>query len=230
MATVLISRAVKQAVEDRIRRMREAEMASFTPATITVDMSPFLEEFVWGEHLPLLPQLPEHWLHKAGATMRVKIDGVLGGGAMLPLKVGSEKVKMPPTTEYVPYMKEVEITRAQLYDPKWDRFTGITELRAAVVLSEEGEVVDARWRGVRKAITALLEGARSINEAVASVPALRLYLDNNTKTRLDTAGVKAVSNTKASRAARAASLVANIDVTGIASSGVAGTLILGNTK
>jgi len=42
--------------------------------------------------------------------------------------------------------------------------------------------------------------------------------------------VKAASNTKASRAARAASLVENLDVAGIASSGVAGTLILGNTK
>lgn len=122
------------------------------------------------------------------------------------------------------------MSKAQLFDAAMDAFVGVQELRDAVALTEEGATVAAKWNGVESAITKLLNTARSINEAVASVPALRLYLDAATRARLDLVVVKAASNTKASRAARAASLVENLDVAGIASSGVAGTLILGNTK
>ena len=228
MATVMISRAVKRAVDYRIQQMREAEMASFTPATPTTDLTALVEHVLWGEHLPLLQQIPHRWLHDVG-TLRLQVNGLSGNHDMR-LKLAAAKAKMPPTSEYVPYNKELVMSKAQLFDADLDAFAGVQELRDAVALTEEGATVAAKWNGVQSAITTLLNTARSINEAVASVPALRLYLDDETKARLDTAVVKAASNTKASRAARAASLVENLDVAGIASSGVAGTLILGNTK
>ena len=228
MATVLISRAVKRAVEYRIQQMREAEMASFTPAMPTTDMTALIEHVLWGEHLPLLQQIPHRWLHDVG-TLRLQVNGLSSNHDMR-LKLTAAKAKMPPTAEYVPYNKELVMSKAQLFDANLDAFVGVQELRDAVALTEEGATVSDKWNGVHAAITNLLSFSRSINEAVASVPALRLYLDNETKARLDLVVEKAASNTKASRAARAAALVANIDVAGIATSGVAGTLILGNTK
>lgn len=183
---------------------------------------------LWGEHLPLLQQIPHRWLRDVG-TLRLQVNGLSGNHDMR-LNLAADKAKMPPTTEYVPNYKELVMSKAQLFDAAMDAFVGVQELRDAVALTEEGATVAAKWNGVESAITKLLNTARSINEAVASVPALRLYLDAATRARLDLVVVKAASNTKASRAARAASLVENLDVAGIASSGVAGTLILGNTK
>jgi hypothetical protein len=228
MATVLISKALKYSVDARIQKMRQAEMATYIPVAPTADLTALVEHVLWGEHLPLLQQIPHKWLHDVG-PMRLEVKNLSGGGEML-LRLQVPKAKMPPTTDYVPYNKDFVMTKAQLFDSSLDVFPEVHALRAAVDLTEEGAAVHAKWSGVQTAINTLLNTARSVNEAVTLVPALRLYLDDDIKARLDTVVAKAPSNTKAARAARAAELVANVDVEGIAASGVAGTLIMGNAK
>lgn len=228
MATVLISKALKHSVDTRIQKMRQAEMATYIPVAPTADLTALIEHVLWGEHLPLLQQIPRAWLHDVG-PMRFIVTNLSGGNEML-LRLQVPKAKMPPTAEYVPYNKDLTLTKAYLFDSALDVFPEVHMLRAAVDLTEEGAAVQAKWSGVQTAINTLLNTARSVNEAVTLVPALRLYLDDDIKARLDTVVAKAPSNSKAARAARAAELVANVDVEGIASSGVAGTLILGNAK
>lgn len=229
MATVLMSRDLKSAITTRIKEMEMAEMATYTPATPDQDLSPMVETLLWGSHLHLLDQLPDGWLHTAGGVVRLHVTD-MRSGARMQLKINAEKAKLPPTKDYVPYAKDYEMTMGSLLSPAWDRFAGVTQLRDAVTLTEEGLDVKAKWNGVTTSITQLLQTARSLNEAVTAVPALRLYLPDDIKARLDTPVVKAASNTKAARAARAEALVAGIDTASIASSGVAGTLILGGKK
>ena len=229
MATVLLSRNLRSAVDQRIHDMRHAEMKSFTPRTPEQDLSPLVEALLWADHIELLRQIPHDWLLRAGQSVRMEITDLLGGREMQ-LIIHAENAKMPPTRSYIPYTKDVAMTKAELFDPKWDLFAGVSELRDAVKLAEEGMAIEAKWDGVRASITQLLNTARSLNEAVTALPALRLYLPDDIRAKLDAPVEKAPSKTKAARAARAAALVDGIDAATLAGAGVAGTLILGSSK
>ncbi len=206
MAFVGISKHFVERVEDKINKMREAEIKSIgeTPTISITDSEPWVLRTLWGEHLHLLEKMPEKWLTKVeNIRFQVKVNqpDLKEDDQWFSFSTKAPKhVYVPPNTDW--YMTH-----------KVD--SSIPEIAPVFEYATKHKEIHARWTKVKQQVTDFLYSCKSANEAVKLWPDVKMYFDKSDIDRLDAKTVR--SGTSESEAAKK---LAELDTTSLTSAAV----------
>ena len=188
MATVGITKELRERVTDVIRNMERKEIRADLPdyeKNYNIDATYLYHYGCWGkDYMHLVNEMPREWL--SGVTeARIKVSGKLDDGRQLSTNVhftGMNAFRRPSDSYYnkgdseinletLRAMPEVVAGRAELLK-RWD---------------EEVQVyyINERWKKIRNDIDDFLEKCKTLNEAVKLFPGVRLYIDASDLERLD---------------------------------------------
>jgi hypothetical protein len=219
MATVGITKELRNRVKTKINGMRRAERNSDVPnidTTIAADASQLFNIGCWGEkYVHLIAQIPKDWLGKTDEST-VCIKGTLDDGREMTTGVrfkGMNSAYARPkdsyynktdselTIDYVRSLPEETLGRAELLK-RWDE--------SIIALD-----IDARWAKVETDIDEFLDKCKSLNEAVKLFPGVRMYIHSEDIERLDR---------KLERPTQRAKIVENVDTEGLTAAAIAAKL------
>jgi len=219
MATVGITKDLRNRVKTKINGMRKAERNSDVPnidKNITLNASQLYNIGCWTEkYVHLIDQIPKDWLTKTEEAT-VSISGTLDDGRTLSTSVRFNgmksayarprdsyynRVESELTIDYVRSLPEDTPGRAELLQ-RWEEST--------IALD-----IDARWAKVETDIDEFLDKCKSLNEAVKLFPGVRMYIHIEDTERLDR---------KLERPAQRAKIVEDVDTEGLTAAAIAAKL------
>lgn len=183
MATVGITRELRQRVGNIIEKMRRAEIAADLPdyeKTYSMDAAHLYHIGCWGaEHLHLLDKTPKEWLAPQktvsisitdnNAKTRIEFAGVSGWAR--PATDYWNKPGSSITLDELKALPDDIVGKAEALK-RWD------DHLIALEMTE-------RWSKVATDIDGFLSKCKSLNEAVKLFPTVRMYIDKSDIERLE---------------------------------------------
>jgi hypothetical protein len=221
MATVYVTKELKDRVRNNINTMRVAEINSDLPGydrEHLIDASHIYHLGCWGkEHMHLLNVIPKDWLacnDSVNTNVTAPLEDGLGRELVFSMKFrNKESFYNRPATDY------------------WNRVSSRVTLEEVTALPEEtpgrAEIlqryedekvligINNRWETVQSNIMQFLDKCKSLNEAVKLFPTITMYLHHDDISRL---------NRKVERTAQRRAIVAEVDVEGITAAAIAAKL------
>ena len=223
MATVYVTKELKDRVRNNINTMRVAEINSDLPGydrEHLIDASHIYHLGCWGkEHMHLLNVTPKDWLacnesvNTHVAAPHIDANGNSGELVFSVKFRNKDSFYCRPSTDY------------------WNRVHSRVTLEEVTALPEEtlgrAEIlqryedekvligINSRWETVQTNIMEFLDKCKSLNEAVKLFPTITMYLHQDDISRL---------NRKVERTAQRRAIVAEVDVEGITAAAIAAKL------
>jgi hypothetical protein len=221
MATVYVTKELKDRVRNNINTMRVAEISSDLPGynrTHLIDASHIYHLGCWGkEHMHLINAIPKDWLacnESVNTNVAARLEDGLGREFVFSIGFqNKDSFYNRPSTDY------------------WNRTQSNVTLEEVIALPEEtpgrAEIlqryedekvligINNRWETVQSNIMQFLDKCKSLNEAVKLFPTITMYLHHDDISRL---------NRKVERTAQRRAIVAEVDVEGITAAAIAAKL------
>lgn len=158
MAYVAISGHLIERVKDKISAMRQAELKTVGDCPFKFGThSDALDQAIWGEHLSLKAQMPDHW--------KTELERV---------KLCFEKDQRKYDI-HVPCDKYLATPGFYTYDTVKVDFES-AELAPFVAWANQRYDVDHRWDHVREKVVGFLYSCKSLNEALKLWPEVEVYV------------------------------------------------------
>jgi hypothetical protein len=220
MATVGITKELRDRTKNVIEMMRRAERASDLPEidkNVNVDASYLFNMGCWGEkYVHLVNQIPKDWLSKI-SDANIHITGTLDDGRNLNTNVRFNNMKSAYarpkdnyyaksdselTIEYVLSLPEETAGRAELLK-RWED--------SIIAMG-----IDARWGKNKTHIYEFHQKCKSLNEAVKLFPTARMYIHHEDLERLDR---------KVERPSQRKAIVLDVDTDGLTAAAIAAKLM-----
>jgi hypothetical protein len=219
---VALSKELRESLNQRIIDMKDAEVESSVPkdrAAIKHDLSALITRIEFGEHLDILEHIPKKWLRRpedGKCALRVYFKHPYGDGRHeFHLKLSNVKnAFFCPRPDGYPYTDPVPITCEEDLLALPENTPGRDVVLSRIADRRTALGIEHRWERIKNDIDSILDGCKSLNEAVELVPGLKLYLAEDYLERLER---------KNQRAARK-QVQLNIDVEAIVAAGVAAKL------
>jgi hypothetical protein len=177
---VPISGTLKTQILDHCKKIGAKELEAATEP-YKIDPAPqwmidLAVHSVWGKHIRLKNQLPKDWLSTMDRDMQVKITYPEGGFSNHTFDARG-KFDLPPNHNgWNVCQKPIEVTLDQVPVELHQRLRDRRRVRVAI---------KERYKALETQIGNLLDNVRSLNDAVARFPDLRLFVPNEYLERLD---------------------------------------------
>jgi hypothetical protein len=147
-----------------IHRMKQQELSSLTVpgGLMATGNEPWLAELIWGQHLPLVSQIPKDWTVEVSKVRISKV--VYKGHEFLNLNLEiARKVPSPPNNNQ--YYGAAALGK---FDPEWfkDWFEYLIQHKE----------IEARWDQVEEQVMKFLNNCKSLNEALKLWPQVEIYV------------------------------------------------------
>lgn len=189
MATVIITKDLRERVASKINVMRQAELKSDCPqydATLNIDISDMFNRLAWEGQEHLINVIPKNWLKKtkdAALNLCVTVDD--GGAVTHRVNVsGLSNAWCKPNPEYYGSNDRISISEVTLLEFV-DGTPGKAELLERMQLIKQVHEIDKRWQKVAADVDTFLQKCKSLNEGVKLFPNIRAYIGAKDLERLD---------------------------------------------
>ncbi|WP_396190075.1 hypothetical protein [Flavobacterium sp.] len=223
MATVYVTKELKDRVRNNINTMRVAEINSDLPGydrEHLINASHIYHLGCWGkEHMHLLNVIPKDWLacnesvNTNVTAPHIDANGKIGELVFSVKFRSKDSFYSRPSDNYWNHVKS-NVTLEEVTALPED-----TPGRAEVLQRYEDEKVligiNSRWETVHNNIMEFLDKCKSLNEAVKLFPTITMYLHQDDISRL---------NRKVERTAQRKAIVLDVDVEGITAAAIAAKL------
>ena len=189
MATVIITKDLRERVAAKISVMRQAELKSDCPqydATLNIDISDMFNRLAWEGQEHLINVIPNKWLKKtndAALNLCVTVDE--GGAISHRVNVsGLSNAWCKPNPEYYGSNDRISLSETTLLEFV-DGTPGKAELLERMQLIKQVHEIDKRWQKVAADVDSFLRKCKSLNEGVKLFPNIRAYIGAKDLERLD---------------------------------------------
>jgi hypothetical protein len=189
MATVIITKDLRDRVAAKINVMRNAELKADCPqhdATLNLDISEMFNKLAWEGQEHLINVIPNKWLKKtkdASLNLCVTVDG----GTAVSHRVnvsGLSNAWCKPNPEYYGSTDRLSLSETTLLEFS-DETLGKAELLERMQLVKQVHEIDKRWQKVAADVDSFLQKCKSLNEGVKLFPNIRAYINAKDLERLD---------------------------------------------
>jgi hypothetical protein len=189
MATVIITKDLRDRVAAKINVMRNAELKADCPqheTTLNIDISEMFNKLAWEGQEHLIKVIPNNWLKKtkdASLTLCVTVDD--GGAVSHRVNVsGLSNAWCKPNPEYYGSTDRISLSETTLLEFS-DETLGKAELLERMQLVKQVHEIDKRWQKVAADVDSFLQKCKSLNEGVKLFPNIRAYIGAKDLERLD---------------------------------------------
>jgi hypothetical protein len=189
MATVIITKDLRERVAAKINAMRNAELKADCPqhgTTLNIDISEMFNKLAWEGQEHLINVIPNKWLKKtndAFLTLCVTVDD--GGAVSHRITVnGLSNAWCKPNPEYYGSNDRISLSETTLLEFA-DETPGKAELLERMQLVKQVHEIDKRWQKVAADVDSFLKKCKSLNEGVKLFPNIRAYIGAKDLERLD---------------------------------------------
>lgn len=229
MATVMITKQLLVDVKRKIDKAHQAEYRETCPLlgqNSNIDASDLFNQACWGDHLHLLREIPTDWLKEAATAsiLCTAAPGVLDPKLEVRTNVvfaGMRSAYWRPTPaigSYYPTAPTIELTWEQLHERQ--HLTGAAHCIESLRQAKLGLGIAQKYEALWHQLCAFLGRCRSLNEAVKTMPSIRLYLESEYIERLE----RKVERAKPAKDTRAVELLEGVDVDVVTGLGAAALL------
>lgn len=186
---VAISVDLKRRVQDRIKKMKTAEIEASAPQfdkAYPVDASDIFNLASFEGRLDVLQAIPKDWLRKASDSS-MKIDYFDDDKTAHTTSIRFSELKTAyfrPATEYYGYSGDVRLSFQQVLAMP-EGTPGRAEIIERVADAKLVRELESRWDRIKKDVLELLDKCKSLNEAVKLLPSIKLYVDKDDLERLE---------------------------------------------
>lgn len=188
MATVIITKDLRDRVAAKINVMRNAELKADCPqheTTLNLDISEMFNKLAWEGQEHLIKVIPEKWLKKTkdvSLTLCVTVDD--GGAVSHRINVsGLSNAWCKPNPDYYGNDR-LSLSETTLLEFA-DETLGKAELLERMQLVKQVHEIDKRWQKVASDVDSFLKKCKSLNEGVKLFPNIRAYIGAKDLERLD---------------------------------------------
>jgi hypothetical protein len=219
MATVGITKELRDRTKNVIEKMRVAERASDLPEidkNCSIDASMLHNIGCWGaDHVYLLESIPKDWLTKA-TDASITIHGCTDEGRSLRTSVRFNNMtfayQRPADGYYNRHQSELTVDQVRAFP---EETPGRAELLQRWDDALIEMAINARWEKIKIDIDEFLQKCKSLNEAVKLFPGVRMYIHYDDRERLDR---------KLERPTQRAKIVEDVDTEGLTAAAIAAKL------
>ena len=219
MATVGITKELRDRTKNVIEKMRMAERASDLPEidkNYSIDASMLYNIGCWGaDHVYLLESIPKDWLTKS-SDESITIHGWTDEGRSLKTSVRFNNMafayKRPADGYYNRHQSELTVDQVRAFP---EDTPGRAELLQRWDDALIEMAINARWEKIKTDIDEFLQKCKSLNEAVKLFPGVRMYIHYDDRERLDR---------KLERPTQRAKIVEDVDTEGLTAAAIAAKL------
>jgi hypothetical protein len=219
MATVGITKELRDRTKHVIEKMRMAERASDLPdidKSYSIDASKLYNIGCWGaDHVHLLESIPKDWLTKS-SDESITIHGWTDEGRSLKTSVRFNNMtfayKRPADGYYNRHQSELTVDQVRAFP---EETPGRAELLQRWDDALIEMAINARWEKIKVDIDEFLQKCKSLNEAVKLFPGVRMYIHRDDIERLDR---------KLERPTQRAKIVEQVDTEGLTAAAIAAKL------
>ena len=219
MATVGITKELRDRTKNVIEKMRVAERASDLPEidkSYSIDASMLYNIGCWGaDHVYLLESIPKDWLTKS-SDASITIHGWTDEGRSLQTSVRFDNMTFAyqRPKDYYYNRTDSDLTVDQVR-----AFPEETPGRAELLQRWDDALIEmainARWEKIKVDIDEFLQKCKSLNEAVKLFPGVRMYIHRDDIERLER---------KLERPTQRAKIVEDVDTEGLTAAAIAAKL------
>lgn len=188
MATVGITKELRERVERVITRMERGEIKTDVPnyeRAYQLDTSYLFHYGCWGkEHMHLIHEIPHDWMGKA-TEASITVEGKLEDGRILSTHVrftGINAFQRPSDSYYNKSTSKIGLEELRAMP---DVVAGRAELLTRWDEEVQVMLIRERWGKIKNDIDEFLCKCKTLNEAVKLFPGVRLYIDADDLERLD---------------------------------------------
>jgi hypothetical protein len=219
MATVGITKELRDRTKNVIEKMRMAERASDLPEidkNYSIDASMLYNIGCWGaDHVYLLESIPKDWLTKS-PDASIIIHGWTDEGRSLKTSVRFNNMafayQRPKDNYYNRPDSELAVDQVRAFPEE-------TPGRAELLQRWDDALIEmalnARWEKIKDDIDEFLQKCKSLNEAVKLFPGVRMYIHRDDIERLER---------KLERPTQRAKIVEDVDTEGLTAAAIAAKL------
>jgi hypothetical protein len=219
MATVGITKELRDRTKNVIEMMRKAERASDLPEidkNYSIDASMLYNTGCWGaDHVYLLESIPKDWLAKS-SDASIIIHGWTDEGRSLKTSVRFNNMtfayQRPKDNYYNRLDSELTVDQVRAFP---EETPGRAELLQRWDDALIEMAINARWEKIKVDIDEFLQKCKSLNEAVKLFPGVRMYIDRHDIERLER---------KLERPTQRAKIVEDVDTEGLTAAAIAAKL------
>jgi hypothetical protein len=219
MATVGITKELRDRTKNVIEMMRKAERASDLPEidkNYSIDASMLYNIGCWGaDHVYLLESTPKDWLTKSSDTS-ITIHGWTDEGRSLKTSVRFNNMtfayQRPADGYYNRHQSELTVDQVRAFP---EETPGRAELLQRWDDALIEMAINARWEKIKTDIDEFLQKCKSLNEAVKLFPGVRMYIHRDDIERLER---------KLERPTQRAKIVEDVDTEGLTAAAIAAKL------
>jgi hypothetical protein len=219
MATVGITKELRDRTKNVIDKMRVAERASDLPEidkSYSIDASMLYNIGCWGaDHVYLLESIPKDWLTKS-SDASITIHGWTDEGRSLKTSVRFNNMtfayQRPADGYYNRHQSELTVDQVRAFP---EETPGRAELLQRWDDALIEMAINARWEKIKVDIDEFLQKCKSLNEAVKLFPGVRMYIHYDDRERLDR---------KLERPTQRAKIVEDVDTEGLTAAAIAAKL------
>jgi hypothetical protein len=219
MATVGITKELRDRTKNVIEKMRVAERASDLQEidkSYSIDASKLYNIGCWGvDHVHLLESIPKDWLTKSSEES-ITIHGWTDEGRSLKTSVRFNNMtfayKRPADGYYNRHHSELTVDQVRAFP---EEIPGRAELLQRWDDALIEMAINARWEKIKIDIDEFLQKCKSLNEAVKLFPGVRMYIHYEDIQRLER---------KLERPTQRAKIVEDMDTEGLTAAAIAAKL------
>jgi hypothetical protein len=219
MATVGITKELRDRTKNVIEKMRVAERASDLPEidkSYSIDASMLYNIGCWGaDDVYLLESIPKDWLTKS-SDASITIHGWTDEGRSLKTSVRFDNMtfayQRPKDYYYNRPDSDLTVDQVRAFP---EEIPGRAELLQRWDDALIEMAINARWEKIKVDIDEFLQKCKSLNEAVKLFPGVRMYIHRDDIERLER---------KLERPTQRAKIVEDVDTEGLTAAAIAAKL------